>query len=88
MVTSANVIGCPNGKEQMVGATLPVMYIGGGPYIVRKAGKVRLGQGSYMAAIEILSTKFGFKPTLNPARSVFAYIGNVSSSFEPYYNAS
>ena len=82
MVTLANVIRCPNGKEQMVDATLPMTYIGGGPYIVRKAGKVSLGHGSYMAAIEILSTQFGFKPVLTPARSVFDYIGNVRSSFK------
>ena len=82
IVTAADVRRCPNGKELMINATIPVTYIGGGPYIVRKGGKVGLGHGSYMAAIEILSMKFGFKPKLTQARSVLAYIGNVRSYFQ------
>ena len=70
---------CPNGKELMKDATIPMMYVGGGPYIIRKSGKkVSLGDGSYMATIQILGTKFGFKTTLTPAKSVSEYMGNVS----------
>ena len=71
---------CPNGKELMSDATIPMTYFGGGPYILRKPGKkVSLGRGSYMAAIQILGTKFGFKSALTPARSVVDYMGNVSN---------
>ena len=56
---------CPNGKELMIDVTIPVTYLGGNPYILRKPGQpVSLGRGSYMAAIEILSSKFGFKTVL------------------------
>ena len=71
---------CPDGKELMMDANFPIIYFGGGPYVLRKPGKqVSLGHGSYMAAIEILSKKFGFNVTLRPARSVFDYMGNVST---------
>ena len=74
---------CPNGKELMIDATILMTYIGGGPYILRKAGKqVSLGRGSYMAAIEILSKKFGFKTALTPTKSVVGYMGNVRNSFK------
>ena len=74
---------CPNGKELMIDATILMTYIGGGPHILRKAGKqVTLGRGSYMAVIEILGEKFGFNTALTPARSVAAYIGNVRSSLQ------
>ena len=75
---SKNVIRCPNGKELMMDAIIPIAYFGGGPYVHRKPGKqVRLGHGSYMAVLEILGSKFGFKARLRPARSVVDYIGNV-----------
>ena len=63
----------------MIDANFPIIYFGGGPYVLRKPGKqVSLGHGSYMAAIEILGKKFGFNVTLRPARSVVGYMGNVS----------
>ena len=72
---------CPDGKELMIDAIVPTVYFGGGPYVIRKPGKqVSLGHGSYMAAIEILSKKFGFNVTLRPARSVVGYMGNVSTN--------
>ena len=71
---------CPDGKDLMLDANVPIVYFGGGPYVLRKPGKqVSLGHGSYMAAIEILSKKFGFNVTLRPARSVVGYMGNVST---------
>ena len=80
---------CPNGRELMIDANFPIIYFGGGPYVLRKPGKqVSLGHGSYMAAIEILGKKFGFNVTLRPARSVVGYMGNVSihSKFVIYNN--
>ena len=74
---------CPNGKELINDVTIPITYFGGGPYVLRKPGKqVSLGRGSYMAAIEILSKKFGFKTALTPAKSVVGYMGNVRNSFK------
>ena len=70
---------CPNGNDLMVDVTIPMTYLGGAPYIVRKPGrKVGLGHGAYMTAIEILGKKFGFKTALAPATSVIDYMGNVS----------
>ena len=83
---NTNIKRCPNGKELMIDAIIPITYAGGGPYIHRKPGKqVSLGHGSYMAALEILSTRFGFKTTLTAARSVVGYMGNVSD-FHGYHN--
>ena len=75
---SKNVQMCLNGKELMMDAIIPIAYFGGGPYVHRNPGKqVRLGHGSYMSVLEILSTKLGFKATLRPARSVVDYMVNV-----------
>ena len=73
---------CPNGKELVVGATMPMKFIGGGPFVTRKPGKQpSLGRGSYMAALEVLSQKFGFNTYLMPAKNVAMYIGNVRRYF-------
>ena len=73
---------CPIGKELLVGATMPMKYIGGGPFVTRKPGKQpSLGRGSYMAALEVLSQKFGFNTHLMPAKNVAMYIGNVMEYF-------
>ena len=73
---------CPNGKELLVGATMPIKYIGGGPFVTRKPGKQpSLGRGSYMAALEVLSQKYGFRTYLMPAKNVAMYIGNVRRCF-------
>ena len=75
-----NIKGCPNGKEMMMGAKIPMTYIGGGPYITRQKGKkVSLGRGAYMSTLEVLSRHFGFKPILKPSSAVRSYIGNVST---------
>ena len=74
---------CPTGTELMNGATILTAYFGGGPYILRRPGKpVTLGRGSYMAILEVIGKKYGFKTVLTPARSVVSYIGNVRSTFQ------
>lgn len=79
MVSPKTIISrCPNGKEQMINATIPIKYIGGGAYIIRQPRKqVSLGRGSYMAALEVLKSKFEFNVDLMPAKSVSMYIRNV-----------
>ena len=70
---------CPNGKDLINGMTIPIKYIGGGAYILRKPKKQpTLGQGSYMATLEILGEKLGFSADLIPAKSVAMYMRNVS----------
>ena len=69
---------CPHGEELTAGFVIPISFIGGGAYILRKPGiQPGLGEGSYMATLEILCKKFGFKAELKPAKSVAQYMGNV-----------
>ena len=59
---------CPNGKELMRGAEIPMSFAGGGPFLVRKGGK--LVGGCLPAIIDILGTKYGFVSNLTPAKGV------------------
>ena len=70
---------CPYGEELTAGFVIPISFIGGGAYILRKPKKQpTLGQGSYMATLEILGEKLGFSAYLIPAKSVAMYMRNVS----------
>ena len=64
---------CPDGKELMKGAEIPMAFAGGGPYIVR--GKQI--KGCLAFALDVLSGKFGFKPVLKPAKGFNILIANV-----------
>ena len=59
---------CPNGKELMRGAEISMTFAGGGPFLVRKGGK--LVGGCLAAIIDILGTKYGFVSNLTPAKGV------------------
>ena len=59
---------CPNGKELIRGAEIPMSFAGGGPFLVRKDGKL-IG-GCLVAIIDILGTKYGFMSNLTPGKGV------------------
>ena len=65
---------CPDGKELMNGAEIPMAFAGGGPYIVR--GKQI--KGCLAFALDVMSEKFGFKPVLKPAKGFNILIANVN----------
>ena len=72
---------CPDGKELMKGAEIPMAFAGGGPYIVR--GKQI--KGCLAFALDVMSEKFGFKPVLKPAKGFNILIANVNmNSDQPF----
>lgn len=67
---------CPNGKELMRGAEIPMSFAGGGPFLVRKDGKL-IG-GALVAIIDTLGTKYGFMSKLTPGKGVNKVTSSVS----------
>ena len=67
---------CPNGKELMQDAVIPMTFAGGGPYIVRK-DKELVG-GCLAAIIDLLGNKFGFLSTRKPAKNFKKLVESVS----------
>ena len=69
---------CPNGKELMMGAEISLTFAGGGPFLVRKAGK--LVGGALFDIINTLGTKYDFMPKQTPAKGVNKVISAVSQA--------
>ena len=67
---------CPNGKELMMGAEISMTFAGGGPFLVRKGGKL-IG-GALPAIIDTLSTKYGFTSSMTPGKGVNIVVSTVS----------
>ena len=82
-LTKGKIRKCPNGEELMMDAKISFHTVGGVPYIVHdQEGKIHLGQGRDMAALELLSRKFGFQAIPKPApKNVVMFLGNVSTIF-------
>ena len=67
---------CPNGKELMRGAEIPMSFAGGGPFLVRKSGKL-IG-GSLLSIIDTLGIKYGFTSSMTPGKGVNVVVSTVS----------
>ena len=67
---------CPNGKELMRGSKIAMSFAGGGPYLVRKGGK--LIAGALLAIVDTLGTKYGFASSMTPGKGVNIVVSTVS----------
>ena len=67
---------CPNGKELMRGAEITMSFAGGGPFLVRKSGKL-IG-GALLSIIDTLGMKYGFTSSMTPGKGVNVVVSTVS----------
>ena len=67
---------CPNGKELMRGAEITMTFAGGGPFLVRKGGKL-IG-GALLSIIDTLGIKYGFTSSMTPGKGVNVVVSTVS----------
>ena len=67
---------CPNGKELMRGSKIAMSFAGGGPFLVRKSGKL-IG-GALLSIIDTLGIKYGFTSSMTPGKGVNIVVSTVS----------